>query len=96
MKTPDNKPRAKPVKPRRMYATLNLYTHTLMEFRAVRGPYSRPCIVIDLAPESVEALVYKLALMHTPLKTPSEDNMWAARHQLAALGIKPAGKRGRG
>lgn len=87
MKTPD-----KPIKPRRMWA------HKQMPdcLEPVRCKYwNRPVLVIDLSPESVEAMVLKLAEMYTLARPVPTTAIWAARHQLATLGIKPVKKGGR-
>lgn len=80
-------PKPKAIKPRRMWAEEEEYGAYLVSNK--KGKLTRrPVLVIDLSPESVEALVNKLAEMHTPARPVTEAAQWAARHQLAAIGVK--------
>lgn len=102
------KPKPKPVKPRRMWTVSGAhYCSSLKDlFSAEEKRLIRPILVIDLSPESVEALAAKLAQKISPdlgrvriwsdwkIGWVEVDSLKIARSALAAVGIRPSRREG--
>lgn len=85
---------SKPIKPRRMWQTEHdQRTSICLNCANENAGYTRPVLVIDLSPESVEALVAPVARKLWSCAEDRKEGRHTVRAVLAAIGIKARGRK---